>query len=160
MVRPVLRVGIDLSGLGFDEIRRAAEAAGVAQQLRLVTADANDFDGGQFDLVLCIGSTHAFGGLSATLDAIRAHLAPGGLALVGEAFWEREPSPETLAALGQPVEDYDSLAGTVDRVVGLGWIPLEAHVSSLAQWDAYEWSWTGSLARWALEKPEDPSTLW
>ncbi len=37
-----------------------------------------------------------------------------------------------------------------------GWLPLQGHVvSSLQEWDAYEWSWTGSLTRWAFEHPHD-----
>lgn len=31
------------------------------------------------------------------------------------------------------------------------------HVSSREELDNYEWSWTGSLAAWALDHPEDPA---
>jgi hypothetical protein len=33
---------------------------------------------------------------------------------------------------------------------------VHGHVSSLEEWDEYEWSWTGSLADWALEPGRDP----
>jgi hypothetical protein len=41
-------------------------------------------------------------------------------------------------------------------VVADGWTPVYGHVSTLAEWDAYEWSWTGSLAQWALDHPDHP----
>ncbi len=34
---------------------------------------------------------------------------------------------------------------------------MHGHVSSLEEWDEYEWSWTGSLADWALEPGRDPA---
>jgi hypothetical protein len=37
-----------------------------------------------------------------------------------------------------------------------GWTPVYGHVSTIEEWDDYEFSWTGSLARWALDHPDDP----
>ncbi|MDQ2585031.1 hypothetical protein [Saccharothrix yanglingensis] len=48
------------------------------------------------------------------------------------------------------------LASTVASVVADGWTPVHGHVGTLAEWDEYEWSWTGSLARWALDHPDHP----
>lgn len=33
---------------------------------------------------------------------------------------------------------------------------MYAHVSDVAEWDDYEWSWTGSLTEWALDNPGHP----
>ncbi|MGZ4508677.1 MAG: hypothetical protein ACXVX0_15645, partial [Blastococcus sp.] len=33
--------------------------------------------------------------------------------------------------------------------------PGFGHVSTAAEWDDYEWSWTGSLATWALTEAAD-----
>ena len=33
---------------------------------------------------------------------------------------------------------------------------MYAHVSDAAEWDDYEWSWTGSLTEWALDNPGHP----
>lgn len=43
-----------------------------------------------------------------------------------------------------------------DRVVAAGWLPVHGHVSTRQECDHDEWSWTGSLARWALDHPDDP----
>lgn len=150
-------VGVDRSGEGFGRTREQAAREGLGDRLELVVADAPEWVGAErFDVVLCVGSTHAFGGLDPTLDAVGSHLAPGGRAVVGECFWERPPAPEVLVALGAEAADYGDLDATVEISTSRGWLPVEGHVSTLAEWDAYEWSWTGSLTTWALEHPDDP----
>lgn len=112
----------------------------------------------RFDVILSVGAAYAFGGALPTLAAAGEHLHPGGRVLLGECIWEQAPSQQALTLLGATVEDCDDLPTTVDAVASAGWVPLEGHVSSLAEWDAYEWSWTGSLARWALDHPDHPDS--
>ncbi|RMI45602.1 methyltransferase domain-containing protein, partial [Streptomyces triticirhizae] len=137
-----------------------AARRGVAGRLTLVAGDAAGYAAdaahGVFDAVLCVGATHAFGGLERTLAAARRRLAPGGRLVVGEGFWEREPTPAALAGLGAEREDFTDLAGVVALCQAAGLTPVYGHVSTLAEWDDYEWCWTGSLAGWALDHPEHP----
>ncbi|KJS54842.1 SAM-dependent methyltransferase [Streptomyces rubellomurinus subsp. indigoferus] len=150
-------VGVDLDAAGLTRARESATALGVERRLGLHHLDAREFRSREpFDLVLCVGATHAFGGLLPTLAAARELLAPGGRLLVGEGFWEREPSEAALTALAAAREDHAGLATTTDRVIAAGWTPVDGHVSSQPEWDAYEFSWMGALAEWALEHPEDP----
>lgn len=147
--------GVDTSEGALGQARRNALARGVQDRLVLHHREAGSFSSPQlFDLVLCVGSTHAFGGLSPTLAAAREHLAPGGRLLVGEGFWDREPSPEAVAMLGE----LTGLAATVDRVVADGWTPVHGHVSTRHELDAYEWACWGSLASWALDHRADPDS--
>ncbi|WP_406504825.1 SAM-dependent methyltransferase [Streptomyces sp. NBC_00212] len=153
---PHLRAeGVDVSESSLTHAREAAQLAGVQQRLVLHQADAARFTAPHaFDLVLSVGATHAFGGLLPTLAAAREHLAPGGRVLVGEGFWLREPSPEAAEMLG----DLSDLPTTLDHVVADGWTPVQAHISTRQELDAYEWAWTGSLASWALDHPDDPDS--
>ncbi|MGI5262195.1 SAM-dependent methyltransferase [Streptomyces angustmyceticus] len=147
--------GVDLSADDLAQARRTATGRGVQERLVLHHQDAGTFSSPQpFDLVLSVGATHAFGGLLPTLAAARAHLAPGGRVLIGEGFWDREPSPEAVEMLG----GFDDLATTVDRVVADGWSPVHGHVSTRGELDDYEWSCWGSLASWALDHPDDPDS--
>lgn len=97
---PRLRAeGVDVSEDALAQAREAASGLGVQEQERLVLhhQPAADFTSAHpFDLVLSVGATHAFGGLLPTLAAARKHLAPGGRVLVGDGFWEREPSRKPL----------------------------------------------------------------
>ncbi|MFG2292292.1 SAM-dependent methyltransferase [Streptomyces sp. NPDC048603] len=153
---PELRAeGVDLAGSGLARARRAAARLGVEDRLVLHHQDAAQFAPAHpFDLVLCVGSTHAFGGLLPMLAAARTYLAPGGRVLVGDGFWEGEPSAEAAGLLG----DLADLPTTLDRVTAEGWVPVQGHISSRRELDAYEWAWTGSLASWALDHPDDPDS--
>ncbi len=145
--------GVDISESALARARAAARELGVQDRLVLHEHDAASFAAPHaFDLVLSVGATHAFGGLLSTLAAARKHLAPGGRVLVGDAYWEGEPSPEAVEMLG----DFADLAATVDRVMADGWVPVYGHVSTRHELDDYEWSWTGSLAEWALDHPDHP----
>ncbi|MFD7099637.1 SAM-dependent methyltransferase [Streptomyces xanthophaeus] len=157
--RPGLRAdGVDNAAEAIAAATRAANAAGLGDRIAFHARDAAEFTSPHsYDLVLSIGASHAFGGLLPTLQAARRHLAPGGTVLLGDCFWEREPDRKTLEA-GFAADDYDSLATTVDRITAEGWTPLFGHVSTLREWDDYEWSWTGSLSRWALDHHEDPDS--
>lgn len=157
---PSLRaVGVDHSDAGFDRVRAQAAREGLGDRLELVRADARSWTSPEeFDVVLSIGASHAFGGLEPTLAAIDGHLRPGGRALVGECFWEQAPTPQVLDLLGARPDDYGDLAATVEIAASGGWVPLHGHVSTLEEWDDYEWSWTGALARWASEHPDDPDS--
>ncbi|MGW1177779.1 SAM-dependent methyltransferase [Kitasatospora sp. NPDC002543] len=150
-------VGVDLDAAALTRAREAATALGVVRRIGLHHSDAREFTAKEpFDLVLCVGATHAFDGLAPTLAAARGLLAPGGRLLVGEGFWQREPSRPALDGLGAAREDFADLATTTDRVLADGWTPVFGHVSTEQEWDEYEFSWTGSLAEWALDRPDHP----
>ncbi|WP_189855790.1 SAM-dependent methyltransferase [Streptomyces poonensis] len=157
--RPGVRAyGVDLDADTIVRAREGIAAKGLGDRIRLEAGDAGAYTAEDpFDLVLCVGSTHAFGGLLPTLEAVRKHLAPGGTVLIGDGFWEREPGRDTLDA-GFDADEYADLATTVDRIVAAGWTPTYGHVSTIEEWDEYEWSWTGSLSRWALDHPGDPDS--
>lgn len=147
--------GIDISEDALAQARGAASRLGVQERLALHHQAAADFVSAQpFDLVLSVGATHAFGGLLPTLAAARKHLAHGGRVLIGEGFWDREPSQEAIEMLG----DFTDLATTVDRIVAEGWTPVDGHVSTRRELDDYEWACWGSLATWALDHPADPDS--
>ncbi|GAA1535136.1 hypothetical protein GCM10009730_50480 [Streptomyces albidochromogenes] len=153
--RPRLHAeGVDVSEVALRQARRTASALGVEGRMVLHHREAADFTSPQpFDLVISVGATHAFGGLLPTLAAAREHLAPGGRVLIGESFWDRDPSAAAVEAFG----DLADLATTVDHVVADGWTPVHGHVSTRSELDAYEWACWGSLASWALDHPADPA---
>jgi SAM-dependent methyltransferase len=148
----------DVTGVGLDRtlpagLAEAAAARGLTERVRWVEADAQHWATDElFDVVLSVGATHAFGGLDGTLTAVRRFLRPGGRLLLGDGIWHAPPSAAALAALEIGPADMPDLAGLVDRVRGAGWEPGYGHVSSPAEWDEYEFSWTGSLTAWALHE--------
>ncbi|CAM5320188.1 SAM-dependent methyltransferase [Streptomyces avidinii] len=153
---PRLRAeGVDVSEDALRQAREEAGRRGVGDRLAVHRQKAEEFRSPHsFDLVLSVGAAHAFGGLLPTLAAAREHLAPGGRVLIGDGFWEHEPSQEAVEMLG----DFADLATTLDLVVADGWTPVHGHVSTRRELDAYEWACWGSLASWALDHPGDPDS--
>lgn len=144
---------VDVHREGLESCRIMAERQGLDHQLTLHHMPAADYKNGLYDLVMCVGATHAYGGLVETANALKKHLKPGGLALIGEGFWEVPPNAETLITLGAEPGEYADLAGTVERAESAGYATVYAYTSELSEWDDYEWSWTGSLLRWAVDHP-------
>jgi len=157
----LLTVREDLTGVGIDlslpdGLERATRDRGVGDRVRWEQADATGWEGGLFDVVVCVGASHAFGGLAGTLAAARQHLRPGGQVVLGDTFWETRPTLEALSALDVAADDVPDLPGLLTQVEQASFEPGYGHVSTVAEWDDYEWSWTAFLVDWALrEAPTD-----
>jgi SAM-dependent methyltransferase len=148
-------VGVDSSAAALAEARSRTEQRVLTGRITFEQADAAAWTGGLFDAVLCVGAGHAFGGLDPTLAAVRRHLRPGGQVLLGDGFWERGPSAAALAALGAGADELPTIGALLAAFERHGFEPGHGHISTLAEWDDYEWSWTGSLAGWALTEAPD-----
>lgn len=141
-------VGVDLHPMQTPEVFEAATAGrGV-----LVAADATTWADGTFDAVLAVGVAHVFGGAGGTLDATRRHLGDRGRVLLGDGIWDVPPTDAALQALGATPDEFPAVAGLVTLCREHGWEVAHGHVSTLEEWDEYEWSWTGSLTDWALSE--------
>lgn len=109
-----------------------------------------------FDAALCIGSSHAFGSLTATIAALRDLVRPGGSVVLGEGYWQCEPAPEYLAALGASRDDYLTQQGNIDLINSMGLSVTWHAVASAADWAEYEWRYLWNVERFANDNPDDP----
>ncbi|MCO8270367.1 class I SAM-dependent methyltransferase [Actinoplanes sp. TRM 88003] len=149
--------GVDLSAHALERAEAAAAMRELSDRITLHERDARTYvPDGDYDLVLCVGATHAFGGFTETLELAGRHVNPHGVLIVGDGFWETPPTPQALNALDAKPTDFTDLPTLIDTAAESGWHPVYAHVSDAAEWDDYEWSWTGSLLEWAIENPGHP----
>lgn len=152
--------GVDVSPAAIARAGSLAAAAGLEDRLRFHVSDAGTFanrSGGGYDIALCIGSTHALDGLDGAGRVLRGLLLPTGVALLGEGFWEQEPSTAALAGLGGARrEDLPDLAGLELRTRDAGFEVIGRTIATPAEWDDYEDSWSGSLEEWAAEHTGTP----
>lgn len=163
LLRALERTGA--SGVGVDV---ADEAIAIARlradgridpsrlELRAEAFDASAFAEASFDAALCIGSTHAAGGLAGTLRAMRRLLVPNGTALVGEGHWIREPDPAYLASLGATRDELTDHAGNLAAAEREGFDVIESVVTDRASFDAYEHRYAENVARFVAAHPDDP----
>lgn len=133
----------ELQATGIDRdpsvIERAAVAASgsiARDRLRFEVADAADLDREvAADVVLCIGSTHAFGGAGAALTAL-AGLATR--AVVADGVWAGDPTDQHHEWFGELPDGEDGLA---TLAIEAGWAVAERDRSTLAEWDGFEHGW-------------------
>jgi len=111
---------------------------------------------GGYDLVCCLASSHALGPWSEALGGLAALVRRGGLGLVAEGFWRREPSAGYLERLGASA---DELPGGLPELEAgaraAGWEVLETAVASDADWERYEQTLIAN-GEAALEDEDDP----
>ena len=132
--------GIDSSRHAIERGRRAAPSS-----VRLHVGDAGEWDE-PADIVLCIGSSHAFGGTAGALAAVRRLLRPGGRALVGEGLWAKLPDPAALRGLGGATEDeLTDLRGLLALAGGSGLSVIHFELADQDEWDDFETRWCDGL---------------
>ncbi|WP_160726117.1 SAM-dependent methyltransferase [Bacillus sp. USDA818B3_A] len=152
---------IELFEGAIEEAKQRADGRASAGSIDFIVDDARaavqKLEPDSFHLGLCIGSTHALGGLEETLGTLKKLVKKNGYILVGEGYWKQKPSPGYLETLGGADEsECKSHADTVRIGEGLGLIPLWSYVASDDEWDEYEWLYSSSIENYCMEHPEDP----
>ena len=135
-----LRRTHDVTAMGIEPSRRwaavARERVGLVHAATLEEVSPLD---GAWDLVVCIASSHAFGGWRDALAGMRRLVRPGGLGLAGEGFWRRPPSPGYLEALGgASADELPDHEGLLRGARDADWSVEDERVASDADWAAYE----------------------
>lgn len=157
----------DISGVGVDISPYCIRDCLEKYQNRTPNSDIEfiEMDGARykpetyesFDLAMCIGATWVYGGYRGTIQALKKMTKPGGLIMVGEAFWLKEPNEEYLKASGMERDEigtyYDNVKVGEEKE---GLTCIYSLVSSHDDWDHYEW-----LKWWATDDyvrvhPDDP----
>jgi SAM-dependent methyltransferase len=150
--------GVDTSPYELRVARDRAAARVPAAELAFVEGDAaaNLPVPGSVDLAACVGASWIWGGHRGTLRALRPLVRPGGLLLVGEPHWRREPDPAYLAATGVGADEFGTLAENAAAGVDEGLTLLYVLPSTEADWDRYEMLRLRAGERHAAAHPDDP----
>lgn len=158
----------DVRGLGVD-ISSAFTAAAVARSAELGVgdlvsfrhADATGFVSSEpVHVACCIGATWIAGGPLGTVDLLARSLRPGGIVLIGEPFWIREPQTED-AVRGSHASIRDDFSTLPDLVASFGthgWDMVQMVLADPDDWDRYVAAQWLSTRRWLDEHPDDE--LW
>ncbi|SES31205.1 Methyltransferase domain-containing protein [Lentzea xinjiangensis] len=152
--------GVDLDAEAIAHGRANAEARGLAARVSLEVGDVAQWQlGGPVDVVVVNGASQVWGGdplqyTANALTAVRGLLRPGGKLLLGEGFWEREPTADELAAMPIPRNQYSSLADLVDLAHTHGYRLLAVEQASLDEWDVFENGHALARERWLREHPD------
>jgi SAM-dependent methyltransferase len=150
--------GVDISPVFLACARARAGELGVEDRVSFVHADASGYvDDSRVGLAACVGATWIGNGVPGTVALLRRSLSPGGIMLIGEPYWRREPpDQETIDgchAIG--AEDFLPLPGLVGRFGELGCDVVEMVLADQDSWDRYEAAQWLNTRRWLDENPGD-----
>ncbi|MCI4372620.1 MAG: class I SAM-dependent methyltransferase, partial [Thermoplasmata archaeon] len=156
--RTVLGEGIDISEGAIRYASRHVAPGPKRGSLLFRCADARTQPTPQpaYHLAVCLGATHAFGGLAPTLRALGGWTVPDGWIVVGEGFWRQPPAPEYLEVLGAPADELTDDLGNVRIGETLGLTLVDHWTSSAEEWDEFERDYLDGIESYARETPEDP----
>jgi SAM-dependent methyltransferase len=151
-------IGVDLSPYEIAVARERAAARVPEAAIRFVEGDAGLHmpEPGSADLAVCLGASWIWDGHRGTLRALAGIARPGGLVLVGEPYWRREPDPEYLVAHDLEREAFSTLVGNVEIGREEGLALLYAQPSVDADWDRYELLQLQAAERFAAANPDAP----
>ena len=79
----------------------------------------------------------------------------GGYVLIGEGYRQKMPRAGYLAHLEAIEEEFLDHRGNVQAGIDAGLVPWHASVASADDWDEYEWKFSASIERYALEQPDE-----
>lgn len=155
---------IELYGGAIEEARRNTSGRISVDNIEFIIDDANvaikKFEQEEFDFGICIGSTHALGGLETTLEKMKPLVNGNGYILIGEGYWKQRPSQDYLHALGGAKEtDLKYHDENVRVAEELGLVPLWSYVANEDDWDEYEWLYSSSIENYCHENPNDPDCI-
>ena len=156
--RHVRGTGVDMSPYEIAVARERSAARAPAAELTIIEGDAAEHapEPASVDLAVCLGASWIWGGHRGTLQALRGFTRPGGLVLVGEPYWRREPDPAYLAAAELARGDFSTLLGNAEIAAEESLTLLYVLPSRDEDWDRYEMLQVRAAERYALAHPDDP----
>ena len=151
--------GVDPSPQFIATARERAAARAPDAGLEFLEAEVDAFQTfpESYAMAACIAATHAYGGLRPTLAALAPLVPVGGHVLIGEGFWERDPGPEYLEALGgADADELADLDSTLSAGLEMGLDVVESVVASGQEWEIYESTLVANGRRWLEAHRDDP----
>jgi cyclopropane fatty-acyl-phospholipid synthase-like methyltransferase len=151
-------IGVDISPYFIKSCREAKKKRFPDQDIEFIEIDGADYkceDGNLFDLSLCVGASWIYKGYKGTIDALKKMTKPGGLIIIGEPYWLKEPDTRYLKMLGTEKDVYGSHYGNIDIGEKSGLQCLFTLVSNHDDWDYYETLQWWSALEYISKNPND-----
>jgi SAM-dependent methyltransferase len=149
---------IDRSAPMLAAARDRPERAGMLHRMHFIEADVAEIahPPESLDLAAMLGGGGIAGGIGAVCARLAGWTRRACYVLIGEGYWQKEPSAEYLTHLEGTEEELRDHRSNVQAGVDAGLVPLHASVASADDWDEYEWKYSAPIERYAQELPDDP----
>lgn len=150
--------GVDISSVFVADAVARAETLGVSGGVTFEHADACRYVGSPaYDVAACLGATWIGGDVAGTIDLLEQSLRGGGMVLIGEPYWIKEPpDDETVRGChATSRDDFRSLPSLVRHFCDLAWDLVEMVLANPDDWDRYAAAQWLSVRRFLDEQPND-----
>jgi SAM-dependent methyltransferase len=154
----VTGTGVDISTVFLASARARAAELGVGGQVTFVHDDASGYVAASpAGIAACVGATWIGGGVAGTIRLLRRSLVPGGMMLIGEPYWRREPPDQATveACYGIGREDWRPLPDLLASFGDLGCDVVEMVLADQDSWDRYTAAQWLNIRRWLDTNPDD-----
>ncbi len=151
-------VGIDMSQLFSEQAKLRAEELGVANRVEFIHGDAVGYVADEkVGVAACIGATWIGGGVAGTIELLARSLHPGGIILIGEPYWLRQPPSEDVVkqCLDDSISDFLTLPELLASFGDLNYDVVEMVLADQGGWDRYEAAKWLTMRRWLEANPDD-----
>ncbi len=150
-------IGVDTSPFAVEAAMVAAAKSIAQDRITIVEGEFDPAAYGDetFDLILCIGATHAISNFKDALGEAYRLLRPGAQLLVGEGYWKRPPDPAYLAFLQCGEDLYTSSDGNCRHATELGYEVIWKYECSDLEWSAYENQYAQNIEEYVASHPDD-----
>ncbi|WP_328394693.1 class I SAM-dependent methyltransferase [Streptomyces sp. NBC_00390] len=154
----VTGTGVDISTVFIGAARARAVELGVADRVGFVHADASGHVADDpVGIAACVGATWIGSGVPGTVELLRRSLAPGGMMLIGEPYWRREPLDQATvhACHVARKDDLLPLPELLEQFGDLGCDVVEMALADQDSWDRYVAAQWLNIRRWLDANPDD-----
>lgn len=154
----VTGTGVDISTVFLAKARARATELAVADRVSFVHADASGYvSDAPVDVAACVGATWIGDGVAGTIDLLRRSLSAGGMILIGEPYWRREPPDQATVAgcHARSADDFLPLPDLLTHFGTLGCDVVEMVLADQDSWDRYAAAQWLNIRRWLDENPTD-----
>jgi len=158
-------VGVDLSPFCINDCRKKHQERAPETDLKFIELDGAKYQpasGELFDVAMCVGASWIFEDHAGTLRALKRMTRPGGLVIVGEPFWLKEPDAEYLETSKMTHDSFRLHAENVLQGEEMGLSCLYTLVSNKDDWDHYEtlqWWAVGNYIQSHMYDPDNQELL-
>jgi len=145
-------VGVDISPFCISDCLRKRQNRVANSNVEFIEMDGAKYEPEMpesFDLAMCVGASWVYRGYRGTIRTLKKMTKQGGLVIVGEPFWMKEPSEEYLKADKIKREEFGTHYDNVMLGEEEGLTCIYTIVSNHDDWDHYE-----TLGWWAIDEYE------
>lgn len=142
----------------------ATEASDLLNEskIELILADASEYiaayEGEGFDLIMCVGSSHALKGIHSAIPMMKRVLNPGGYVCIGELIWAKAPSLGHLQFLGCKEEDQPFAREIESSLIENGFSIIDSFSCRPEDFEQYETEFRNGVLSWCESNTIDPDS--